>query len=192
MLTHYPRIFLNSGPLDLLSSMRFESKHRVFKTMANSINSRRNLTHSLAKKYQFNFVFFLLSKVFFKPNVNFGVLRSIGDDNFCDIKLLKDFKKTSWVQINGITYKKDLVIIVSYDDFLQFGKTVAIYISNNNKVVFVYQKFITIGLCEHNDLYIVKSSTVKNLINFVDLYHYVVCYSFVIKGLEYILLPYHV
>ncbi|XP_018322739.1 uncharacterized protein LOC108735320 [Agrilus planipennis] len=65
MLTHYPRIFKECGPLDYLSSMRFESKHQIFKTFANSNKSRVNILKSLAIKYQIS-----LANTFLEDKLN--------------------------------------------------------------------------------------------------------------------------
>lgn len=51
-MVHYPRALLAYGPLALLSSMRFESKHRVLKNAANVSANRRNITLTLALKHQ--------------------------------------------------------------------------------------------------------------------------------------------
>lgn len=50
IITHYPEIMTTVGPLINISSMRFEAKHRDFKKNANVVNSRVNITLTLAKK----------------------------------------------------------------------------------------------------------------------------------------------
>lgn len=51
-LVHYPRALAKFGPLSRISSMRFEGKHRLFKSAANVTAGRVNITLTLAKKHQ--------------------------------------------------------------------------------------------------------------------------------------------
>lgn len=60
-LTHYPSIILYSGPPKHYWSFRFEAKHKEFKSYAQSTNSRKNITLTLAKKYQLKFAHYIFS-----------------------------------------------------------------------------------------------------------------------------------
>ncbi|XP_067633254.1 uncharacterized protein [Eurosta solidaginis] len=51
LLIHYCRVLEHSGPLKLLWTLPFESKHRQLKEYAKNITSRKNLTLSLAIKF---------------------------------------------------------------------------------------------------------------------------------------------
>ena len=55
LLTHYPAIMLEKGPLGRLSSMRYESKHRVNKVIASTTTSRVNICKTIAIKNQLIF-----------------------------------------------------------------------------------------------------------------------------------------
>lgn len=74
ILTHYPKIIRQSGPLRKLWCFKFESKHRQFKVYSHCITSRKNICLTLAKKYQLKFAFQIM-----KPT-NFSSLNSFTFD----------------------------------------------------------------------------------------------------------------
>lgn len=57
-MIHYPMIIDNIGPLNDISSMRFEAKHRPLKVIGRSSNNRKNLIHTISVKCQQNYLFF--------------------------------------------------------------------------------------------------------------------------------------
>lgn len=59
-LIHYPTVIQHSGPPRHYWCFRFEGKHRELKMYARSTSSRRNITLTLAKKFQFKFAHTLL------------------------------------------------------------------------------------------------------------------------------------
>jgi len=60
-MVHYPMIIKKCGPLSLIWSMRFESKHKELKETAKSITSRKNACYTLALKHQLNVAYRILS-----------------------------------------------------------------------------------------------------------------------------------
>ncbi|XP_060864320.1 uncharacterized protein LOC132940616 [Metopolophium dirhodum] len=60
-MVHYPMVIKNCGPLSLIWSMRFESKHKELKETAKSITSRKNACYTLALKHQLNVAYRILS-----------------------------------------------------------------------------------------------------------------------------------
>lgn len=52
---HYPNIIPEIGPLEPLSCIRMEAKHREGKQIAHSSANRINLPYSIAKRHQQNF-----------------------------------------------------------------------------------------------------------------------------------------
>lgn len=69
-LVHYPTVIEYSGPPRHYWCFRFEAKYKEMKMYARSTTSRKNITLTLAKKFQLKFVHLLLrpieSKVVFK------------------------------------------------------------------------------------------------------------------------------
>lgn len=49
-LLHYPMVMKKVGPLINIWSMRYEAKHREFKTAAQAITSRKNICYTLFLK----------------------------------------------------------------------------------------------------------------------------------------------
>lgn len=51
-ITHYPNVIRSMGALNTMSMMRFESKHKTLKKIANESCNYINLTKTMAKKHQ--------------------------------------------------------------------------------------------------------------------------------------------
>lgn len=57
LILHHARIIAKSRPLPLISSMRYEAKHRESKQSAAVTSSRQHITHTLATKQQLKFCY---------------------------------------------------------------------------------------------------------------------------------------
>lgn len=161
-LLHYPTVMNNVGPLSAVSSIRFEGKHRQFKSISNIIASRVNITYSLAVRNQLWFAQRILSK---KNVLNYLSYSSIFDPNFVngeEIFLLKsnfvEFNKSyavglEWVKVDGIKYMLGLFIMISSQNVLpSFGKIYKIILSEN-KIYFFLEIFVTDWEDEHLHAY---------------------------------------
>jgi len=73
LLTHYGRLLLKNGPIRLTSYIRFEAKHKVLKSIANSVPCRINLGHTLTFKLQLQTVSRLLSKSGLHQDLQLGM-----------------------------------------------------------------------------------------------------------------------
>ncbi len=62
LLTHYPRIIEQSGPVCFLSSMRLEGKHKQLKQFCNITSNTINLSHTIVKRHQIRFAVRCLSQ----------------------------------------------------------------------------------------------------------------------------------
>lgn len=71
-MTHYGFAIKQSGPLNALSTIRYEAKHKFFKDAANSTSSRKNITYTLAVKHAFNFANRILGKIGLKSDFKIG------------------------------------------------------------------------------------------------------------------------
>lgn len=56
MFTHYGHILRKNGPIILTSSIRFEAKHKILKSLTNVIPCRINLGYTIAYKLQLQMV----------------------------------------------------------------------------------------------------------------------------------------
>lgn len=54
-MVHYPRIMRSIGPLCYVSSMRYESFHKIFKNIIKNNNCRKNITASCAFKIKMRY-----------------------------------------------------------------------------------------------------------------------------------------
>lgn len=156
-LLHYPGLLENLGPLTNVSSIRYEARHKQFKTIANTINSRRNIPYSLAVKNQLAFCHRILAKN--------GVLRKIEsgkEDNTFKMtaqyqyfivtypkEVTENYFATKWVKIEGNTYSTNNLLLLDYYNFLPtFGKISSIILSEDD-VYFLLEKKNTISFNEH-------------------------------------------
>lgn len=198
-LVHYPSILQKIGPLNQISSIRFEAKHKQFKAAANATNSRKNILYSLATKNQLNMCYRLLSKNGFKDDIEFGSedlnfvpgsLEYEHFQSFMKFNMSDDFFAVTWVKVFGIKYTFNLAVFVDSENFSpKFGHIRSIVIKEKTKdIYFVLNRLSTLGLDEHlrayeveilkNELFCLESNMLEN--NFPVLIH-VVNQKFYIK-----------
>lgn len=166
-LVHYPALLVKIGPLNNLSSIRFEAKHKQFKANANAISSRKNILYSLATKNQLNMFYRLLSKKGFENNFQFGPEDtdfSIGSDEyntfkaFINLDVFDNYLPVMWVKVGGIKYIFSLVLLTDFENILPvFGAIRSIIINESDKLIyFVLNKMRTLKLNEHYHAYEVE------------------------------------
>lgn len=178
MLTHYPRIFKQSGPLHLLSSIRFEAKHQVFKISANSNRSRVNILISLATKYQISLAYTFLNNKIVSTDIRHGkktpyIKNIYAFDQLKEFNTLRYFTVSS-IDLKGITYKKKSVIVMDSESMQPtFGHIVDIIISENSEIFLVFTKMNIITFNEHYHSYEVEFTEDIDLIRGDKLYCYV-------------------
>ncbi|XP_030762279.1 uncharacterized protein LOC115887094 [Sitophilus oryzae] len=173
-LIHYPRTIINVGPLEKLSSIRFEAFHRIFKISASTVTCKINLPYTLATKCQFNLAYRFLSKKGFNDEIIVGsVLKTFSSLNLLHYKNYSNSNVVSWVKINGITFKKEFVIQVGRNNYGEpiFGWITDVLYENDNKIYMVYQEIICFGLNKHfKGFEIDRIETEKKLINVNDIF----------------------
>lgn len=114
-LLHHPSIIRMVGPVDYMSTMRYEAKHKVFKKMAQKNNNFKNILNSLAFKHQRNLSEMGIScsqTIYFnqKPlsqNImkkHYELLLSVGS-------VPTDFMETASLRCNNYEYRKGFLII---------------------------------------------------------------------------------
>lgn len=70
IIEHYPHLIHCFGPLVDLWTMRFESKHGLFKKVARDVHNTKNLLLSLATKHQQLMAYHLDGQSHFKSDIN--------------------------------------------------------------------------------------------------------------------------
>lgn len=124
-LTHYPELIRSFGPLMLVWTLRFESKHKFFKRVFRTLGNYKNVTKSLTIKHEL-FQCLLREGSDLRNDVEIGIMRKCRLDGFnadilnaikltCshDIKLDECFK----VVVKGTTYKPDQAVILRQGDY---------------------------------------------------------------------------
>ncbi|XP_043267631.1 uncharacterized protein [Venturia canescens] len=71
-VTHAPEVFLQSGPLNNISSIRFEAKHRDLTSPASVNTSRINICRSVAIKHQLALCYRFIENKSILPPMNIG------------------------------------------------------------------------------------------------------------------------
>ncbi len=154
-MVHYPRILQMVGPVDLISSMRYEAYHKKFKNVAKVITCRINLLATFSRKAEYQIAKFLLN--YEKPSHahSFGKIQAVNRYvlfqryNFSLIS--KDIVETSWVQVGTVLIKKHCVIQtgLAIDDSPKFGVVEEIIIIDKTVVVLGCRKIINLGFDRH-------------------------------------------
>lgn len=86
---HYPDIISEIGPLEPLSCIRMEAKHREGKQVAHSSANRINLPYSIAKRHQLKFCFRLLAGRDLSLKISFSSVQTV---NVTEVKEFSNFR----------------------------------------------------------------------------------------------------
>lgn len=152
-LLHYPRIIRKIGPPILLSCMRYEAKHRDFKSTAHYLRCRKNIPYSLAMRMQLKCCYRFLSRRGLYNDINFGLPSPIGIEEAADSAInLSDYFCVLYYQADGIKYRSNSVILYEYlNNIPKYGQINYIFVSkvDTNSVVFLCRKLDTINYSEH-------------------------------------------
>lgn len=115
-MTHYATSIEEIGPIRQYWSMAFEARHKFFKTSAHALGNFKNITKSLAYRFQINRSFNLIKTDVFSPNsfecsdyeyadINNTVFSDKLQDRFS--KSAKDkIKISNMIKHNGSEFKK--------------------------------------------------------------------------------------
>ncbi|XP_031359139.1 uncharacterized protein LOC116182736 [Photinus pyralis] len=176
ILLHYPSLILNIGLPTNLWTMRFEGYHKILKSIANSITSRKNILLSLSIKNQLRLSYKILAKEGFSANVQYKIInpelsssiRSIIRNTYENLCLDEAFE-VSWVKVYNILYKCGFVLESFIDD--ENNKTcfcridqIFIISPNSSDIVFFASRLHTIGYDTHVQAYEVSDETFGSII----------------------------
>lgn len=154
-MIHYGRICFMVGPLDLISSMRFESFHKKFKNVATTTTCRKNLLTTFAKKLEYQFANFLINYQIPTPLTKSGIEKETKLSYFQKYNLSIHFDKiltTKWVEVDGTIIRVNSVIRTGQekDDIPIFALVVEILFVNENEIYFCCRDIDTKGFNAHN------------------------------------------
>ncbi|XP_052129681.1 uncharacterized protein LOC127750959 [Frankliniella occidentalis] len=169
-LVHYPRILEESGPVALISTAKFESKHRKILAPARATESRRNICLTIAVQHQLNMFHAFKSKTSILPEIEYGPLFEINLSDFSNPEFARHLPRdlnltftssclaSNWVEFKGTKYQPGMVLVVNVDESggPVFGKLESIL--HSPIPVFVYSSVLCLGLDDHVDAYEVDFS----------------------------------
>ncbi len=130
-----PRVYAKLGPLVHVWSMRYEAKHKFFKS---SLKNFKNITKSFAKKHQIAVAYHwesLSSKGIESGPIKLKKLTDVehGDliSEHFQIDVSSEVSVTTWVKCNDIEFHTGLVVCTDFIDKLpMFKKIVCILLGN--------------------------------------------------------------
>jgi len=154
-LIHYPNIIRESGPPRHCWCFRFEGKHKEIKMYARSITSRKNITLTLAKKFQIKFAFLLMQPI--KHNLTLNPkhkIQSLYDHIICPKYQISSgqFKCYKRIEYMGTDYKAGYYLTRFEEEMCLFEIT-EIIIINNIQTVIVCKKIKLNGFNSHFEAY---------------------------------------
>lgn len=113
-MIHYPRSIRKIGPILHVWAMRFEAKHRFFKT---TIKHFKNITKSLAKKHHMAVAYHWESMPF--KSMNCGPVKTVQLDALANGEIIAKEQQvgldgevdvTSWITCFGTEYRPGLLV----------------------------------------------------------------------------------
>ncbi len=134
-MIHYAESIRQIGPLVHVWSMRYEAKHKFFKS---SLKNFKNITKSLAKKHQITVAYHwesLSSKGIESGPIKLKKLTDVehGDliSEHFQIDVSSEVSVTTWVKCNDIEFHTGLVVCTDFiDELPMFKKIVCILLGN--------------------------------------------------------------
>ncbi|XP_074096554.1 uncharacterized protein LOC141525814 isoform X1 [Cotesia typhae] len=132
-LLHYARIIKKIGPPILVSSFKFESKHRDISRVCNSITCRKQLPLSVSIRCQLKSCFRYCSRRGFYNSVDYSkYVRNCNKTESC--------YSVDWYQINGIKYKIGTAILYEFNDCNEpvFGQINDIKVDKKDDIVVTF------------------------------------------------------
>ncbi|KAE8738379.1 hypothetical protein FOCC_FOCC016141 [Frankliniella occidentalis] len=150
LLLHYPDLILKFGPLIRLFTLRFESKHCFFKSVAKACRNYINITYTLARKYAFKFALDH-SDGLLPPDISFNsrdVVRACDVawtkeqmDVINTIQDLEKIKVLDKVEVYGVKYSTSEILqldLLRICD-LEVGVIEKILMDHHNNVAFLIE-----------------------------------------------------
>lgn len=157
-LVHYPRLIREYGPLIHTWSMRYDAKHKVLKSVATSVATRKNLSFTIAKKSQLHLSHEFYNNNFVRSSVVWGP-NAFSSSNFwenLDTTLLttpcpevlkhKNTAIRPWIEIHGTKYQEGVILNLDIDEVTSlplFGVFKKVFITEDQKVYFFLQNYQT-------------------------------------------------
>lgn len=165
-LLHYSSLMRKFGPLKYMSSIRFEGKHKMFKSNSKVVISRKNPSYTFAVRHQLYLCNRFINDEGFLLQVVKGTTRSklFLIEDFDNIKQILpsesfyNYDSVSWVRVNGTLYAINNIINMSNNFHFPFAKIKYILINSLKKIYFLCKTYSNICYCDHLQSFEVKES----------------------------------
>lgn len=166
ILLHYPRLMKKLGPLQDISCMRDEAKHKDFKITAHMTTCRINLPKTLALKHQMKMCAKLIKDSTLQLNLIAG-----NPDKSCKAWAFYDNYKELFnnnypiknVTIKGIFYEKNMVLKLPCTENHSFG-LIKFILYSGDQVYFILEKYVSHKFNDHYQAYEVEASDFNTFI----------------------------
>lgn len=162
-MIHYSNIMRLIGPISGISSMRFESFHRIFKNIIKNINCRKNILQSCFFKTRMRYAsIFLKFQSMVLDSVSTGKKTKIASSTLlekfdCEFPLKEFAFTTNYIRTNYIKVKVGYVCRIENDvDDSPFFARIDKIIINDDKYFFGYQNLSNISFKKHYNAYSIE------------------------------------
>jgi len=168
-LIHYPTVIEYSGPPRLYWCFRFEGKHKEMKMYARSTTSRKNITLTLANKFQLKFAHLLLQpkllKIISKEKHKIQTKHIELISKTWNLSLSK-YSCYNYLEFNGIVFKEGYYLSKFLNEIKLFKITEIIVIENNDDTVLILGEQILFEKFDpHYEPFVINENT-NELSNF--------------------------
>lgn len=150
IITHYPMIIREMGPLKLMSCEKFEANHKIAKDHAKMVKSRISILLTLSNKMKFNLAQRFYSSRGFHNTISFEPVTSKKSKTLKNLQMTADCE-VSFCNLNGVTYKCGYAIRLQNDsnDEPRFAIITNIIKTKKNRCFLVIKNCTTLGLRDH-------------------------------------------
>lgn len=144
------------GPIKHLWTMRYESKHQTFKSIAKNITSRINVSYSLGVKASLKFTNFMKSEEIFSPSIIYHIetpkkkiVDLFSNIESCDLDLFSFAFGISGLKYNNILYREDHILHITKDQKTIFYRIIDFLIDEDQIEAYVVCQEIITSFLEH-------------------------------------------
>ena len=157
LILHYIKLILKNGPLNKVSAMRGESKHRTWRSIAQNSPCKINILSTVAARFQLSQMS-LIYLEYKDEYITFGHRER--DDSYINLQSPRSVRYIlSYVKINDFTYKANTTIVANISNELpEFGKITRVYLLDD-EILFEYIPLKCLGLNKHYNAYDVYAAS---------------------------------
>ena len=153
-MVHFPQQILNYGPLVHTWTMRYEAKLRIIKRAAR-VSNFKNVCQTVAKRHQHLLCFYMHSNLLSGKAIKTGLCKTFlftAQTECLQLMLTEQYQLTedsilftsSYVTYNGITYKPNAFVLLSYDSLAPvFCKISTVIKTESDKIILVTNEYVT-------------------------------------------------